>query len=72
MLTHMPRISRAPLSPPDVARVAVAASVDPRTVESYLRGGRLLPATLARVEDALRAAGHARLVRGGDTGPAAA
>lgn len=61
----MPRPSRAPLPPADVLRVAVAASVDPRTVESYLRGGRLLPATLARVEEALRAAGHEKLVRSG-------
>lgn len=59
----MPRPSRGILPAMTVARVAVAASVDPKTVTRYLRGGRVLETTRLAVEAALTAAGHGRLVR---------
>lgn len=59
----MPRPPNPVLPAVDLRRVAVAAEVDPRTVQSYLRGGRLLPASQRAVEAALRAGGHGHLVR---------
>ncbi len=59
----MSRASASSLPPPDLRRVAVAASCDPRTVEAYLAGRRVLPAILAAVEAALRAIGRQDLVR---------
>lgn len=41
----------------DVRRVAVAASVDPRTVRAYLRGDRTQSTTASRIAEALRSLG---------------
>ena len=46
----------------DIRKVAVHAEVDPRTVESYLRGASLRPMTRMRIERALLALGYAKVI----------
>lgn len=46
----------------DTRRVAVAASVEPRTVRQYLIGERVRPMCAARIVGALHKLGLARLV----------
>lgn len=60
----MPKASVAVIAPSEVQRVAVAAQVDPRTVESYIYGERrTMRASCAAIERELRAIGRADLVR---------
>ena len=58
--------SRSPASPmlsrAELARVGVRAGCDPRTVERYLDGERVMSTTRLRVERALRALGFERFV----------
>lgn len=42
------------LTPHDLRRVAVLASVDPRSVQRFLEGGAVRSTTAARIADALR------------------
>lgn len=44
---------------PELRRLAVLASADPRTVARVLRGERVLPLVRERIEQALRERGHA-------------
>jgi hypothetical protein len=42
-------------TPHEIRAIAVAAQVDPHTVQRYFRGGNLRPSTRARIEAALKA-----------------
>jgi DNA-binding LacI/PurR family transcriptional regulator len=50
---------RRPLTPHDIARVAVEAIVDARTVRRFLDGHRIRPSGRARIEDAMQRLGYA-------------
>jgi hypothetical protein len=57
-------MSTKPILATSIARaMCVRASCDPRTLQKYLAGKPVMPMTLARIEDALRAGGYGRLVR---------
>ena len=57
-------MSTKPVLAASIARaVCVRASCDPRTLAKYLTGERIMPMTLARIEDALRVGGYGHLVR---------
>jgi len=43
--------------------MCVRASCDPRTLQKYLAGKPVMPMTLDRIEEALRAGGYGHLVR---------
>lgn len=60
----MPRSSASTLTPSEARRVAVLASVDPRTIATYLTGARAtLPVTAKAIAMALRKIGRADLVK---------
>jgi DNA-binding LacI/PurR family transcriptional regulator len=52
------------LTPHELRRIAVEAGVDPRTVASYLRGGRVVSTASARILRALEALGFSAVRRG--------
>ena len=52
-----------PLTPHERNRVATRAGVVPASVANYLRGGVRVSTVRARIESALRALGHGKLVR---------
>jgi|HubBroStandDraft_2_1064218.scaffolds.fasta_scaffold958050_2 hypothetical protein len=57
-------MSTKPILATSIARaMCVRASCDPRTLQKYLAGKPVMPMTLARIEEALRAGGYGRLVR---------
>ena len=51
------------LSPADRTKAADRAGVAPASVVNYLRGRRMASTTRGRIEQALRALGHGKLVR---------
>lgn len=67
----MPRPSTGPLDGRTLARVALAADVDPRTVRRYLAGEAVLLITARSIATALKKAGHGALVKAPQTERAA-
>jgi hypothetical protein len=65
---HSPN-SHPDLSQHELRRVAVAGQCDPRSIVTYLRGGRMVSTTIARVEAALSSCGYKRLVRASTRDP---
>lgn len=62
-MPRMPNVNQAPL-PASVAReVAVAASVDPRTLRRYLRGASVANMCACRISRALKERGLEHLIR---------